>query len=59
MTIHDSIDYELWYKRNRFSDVKLFKNAARAGKSSFLINQATISLTESFCAVRIWKEDLI
>ena len=39
--------------------MKLFKNAARAGKLSFLIKHATISLTESFCAVRIWKEDLV
>ena len=45
-------------QRNRFSDVKLFKNAAWAGNLSFLINHATISVTESFCAVRIWKEDL-
>ena len=57
--MHDSIDYELWQKQNGFSDVKLFKNAARAGKLSFLTEHATISLTESFCAVKIWKEDLI
>ena len=57
--MHDSINYELRWKRNRFGDVKLLKNAARAGKLSFLVNHATISLTESFCAVRIRKEDLI
>ena len=57
--MHGSIDYELWLKQNRFSVVQLFKNAARAGKLFSLINHVTISLPESFCAVRIWEEDLM
>ena len=37
--MNGSIDYEVWWKPNRFSDARLFKNATRAGKLLFIMNQ--------------------